>query len=852
MKKLLLLLLLAVFLPVLSAKIRTIQISPDKTEYEITVKKSGNYWLYAKSKSRIPVGEQHFVQLRLDDGFLLTRRLLAYNRTEADCEMERLVLKAGVKHRLYFKYDDKRTEVFNIRIIPERPYSVPKEARNYKPKFIPPKHHPRLFVNPEFLTELKKNIELGDSLPVWQKVSKTAVTPYNFVISKDKEVSYDANLLAAVEAKAFYYLVKGDKKIGKEAIELIKTYIRSASFGNGQDICRRVGEMIYCASLVYDWCYDLLSAEEKTLFRKRMLFYAAELEAAWPPFRQYASAGHGNEAQFNRDLLSMALAIYDEDPLPYSYVAWQIFEVWLPLKQNTYLSGRHSQGSSYGQYRAQYDFIAALQIWRVFGKKVLPEEVKDFPLYWYYLRLPDGVFLIEGDDNWKITRPQYVPISPILLNCLMALYPNPDYKMELIRGKKLSKPFSPVLFLLANDPKVKPQDTRAKLPLSRLYKNPLPGLAIRTGWNFSPASDDMVLTINGGNRHLINHQHADLGSFQLHYRAELLTDLGQYRIYNVPYDRMLNKTSALHSLMRFVDPDAKAPPREKDWMNTGSQFLHGDRPPLTLKSFLTDSNFYRGETPRAGFGPSAQKPDYNFLETDLTPAYRGRVSKYNRSFVFWNQNDKNRPGTLLILDRFATIKENIKPIFQLTTVTKPVVKDGKVILSGKSPVGKIGSVTIQSEIPAGTDIKVLTGKASRTFGGKYMPARWEDRREAHGSRIEITGKGNVYLHVLQIHDGNLTTLPVETTVSGSRIQSVIDDAKSPCLTNFGEVNSITKTSFKVTVRKDNTKALLLDLAPGKWNAVCGNKKFTFNVTEKEGCIYGVFNRGTWQISPVTK
>ena len=117
---------------------------------------------------------------------------------------------------------------------------------------------------------------------------------------------------------------------------------------------------------------------------------------------------------------------------------------------------------------------------------------------------------------------------------------------------------------------------------------------------------------------------------------------------------------------------------------------------------------------------------------------------------------------------------------------------------------------------------------------------------------EITGKGNVYLHVLQIHDGNLTTLPVETSSTGNRIQSVIDDAKSPCLTNFGEVNSITKTSFKVAVKKDNTKVLLLDLAPGKWNAVCGGRKFTFNVTEKEGCIYGVFNRGTWQISPVTK
>ena len=164
MKKFLLLLLLAVFLPVLSAKILTVQTSADKTGYDITVKKSGTYWLYVHSKSRIPVGEQHFVQLRLDDGFLLTRRLLPYNRTEADSAMERFTLKAGVKHRLFLKYDQKTTEVFRFRLIPERPYRVPKEAQNYKPKFIPPKHHPRLFVNPKFLKELKKNVEQGDSL----------------------------------------------------------------------------------------------------------------------------------------------------------------------------------------------------------------------------------------------------------------------------------------------------------------------------------------------------------------------------------------------------------------------------------------------------------------------------------------------------------------------------------------------------------------------------------------------------------------------------------------------------------------------------------------------------------------
>jgi hypothetical protein len=57
-------------------------------------------------------------------------------------------------------------------------------------------------------------------------------------------------------------IVKGDKKIGLEAVNLIKSYISVVTFGNGQDICRKVGETIFSASLVYDWCYDLISAEE--------------------------------------------------------------------------------------------------------------------------------------------------------------------------------------------------------------------------------------------------------------------------------------------------------------------------------------------------------------------------------------------------------------------------------------------------------------------------------------------------------------------------------------------------------------------------------------------------------------
>ena len=332
MKKLFFMLFLIAAASVLSGSTVTLQISSKKTDYVVRVRKTGTYWIVSHSKSLIPAGQQHFVKIRLNNGPLLTRRLLGYNRVDAAAHLERVPLNAGETYKFYFKFDDKMTTVSKVQFVPEKPYGVPKAARNYKPTLIPPKRHPRLFVNPQYLVELKKNITKGDSLPVWNSVRKKAEKPFGFKIVPGQELSYNKELLDAVNAKAFYYLVTGNKKTGLEAVKLIKSYISVATFGNGQDICRKVGEMIFSASLVYDWCYNLIPAEEKTFFRKRMLFYAAELEADWPPFRQYASAGHGNEAQFNRDLFSMALAIYDEDPLPYKYVG--IFLLELKRKMN--------------------------------------------------------------------------------------------------------------------------------------------------------------------------------------------------------------------------------------------------------------------------------------------------------------------------------------------------------------------------------------------------------------------------------------------------------------------------------------------------------------------------------------
>ena len=91
-----------------AADIVTIKITSNRKDYFFTPQKNGTYWIVSSAKSLIPAGQQHFGDLRLDNGPQLTRRLLPYNRTEANAQLERVILQGGKKYKFYFKYDKKQ------------------------------------------------------------------------------------------------------------------------------------------------------------------------------------------------------------------------------------------------------------------------------------------------------------------------------------------------------------------------------------------------------------------------------------------------------------------------------------------------------------------------------------------------------------------------------------------------------------------------------------------------------------------------------------------------------------------------------------------------------------------------
>ncbi|WAC39453.1 hypothetical protein [Pedobacter sp. SL55] len=442
-----------------------------------------------------------------------------------------------------------------------KPYvapAPPADAENYIPKIVPPSGHPRLWVNQETLPIIRQRTLDTAHQTAWSTVEAKAALSFKFAFDSNKEMFHDEKLESIIEAKAFYYLITEDRKVGAEAVQLALDYLSVLEFGNVTygDITREVGRAMYTASLVYDWCFPLMNTDSRAQLRKDLMRLATDMEMGWPPFFGIESVvnGHGNEAQICRDYLSMSIAIYDEDPLPYKYTSYWILDQLVPLRKFEYQSPRHNQGVDYGGYRFGWEMHAAWLYYRMLGHPVFDDNIKNMAEYWVYMRTPDGKMLRDGDMfNVKYGKSEnfYWKNPQTMLLCY-AYSGNRIIKGEFIKQGGLKD--NPVLFLLLDDPKLKPDFDLNQLPLTKDFGPVLNSMVARTGWEEKRSSGNVVVELKGGGFHFGNHQHADAGALQIYHRGIQVGDLGLYLSYGSPYDFNFNKRSVSHSMMLVRDP----------------------------------------------------------------------------------------------------------------------------------------------------------------------------------------------------------------------------------------------------------------------------------------------------------
>lgn len=738
-----------------------------------------------------------------------------------------------------------------LEISPYVPPKVPKKAKDYRPAIVPPPSRPRLWVNQETLPRVRANLTRGENARLWRQVRREASRPYAFEPRPGAAVEHDVNLENAAVNKAFVYLMTGEEESGREAVALIRDYLAAVEFDNLLDITREIGRAIYAGARVYDWCYDLLSDEDRDSIRTNLMRLADDMEIGWPPFKQGVVNGHGSEAQLHCHLLSMAIALYDEDPVPYRYCAYRVLEELVPMRDFEYQSPRHNQGIGYGIYRFTWDMHAALLFSRMSGRKIFAPSIENVTRYWLYMRLPNGHSFPDGDGN--------VDGRPVHLGALALLtsaYANdPLMKREFVRQGGLRH--DPVLVLLLNDPDLEPAEDLTSLPLTLDFGPVLGGMVARTGWNFGKGSSDVVVAMTGGGYHFANHQHCDAGSFQIYYRGMQVADLGQYMFYGTPYDTNFNKRSIAHSMMLAVDPGEKFGGRNS--LNDGGT-RYGFPSPASPDVVKSDPVYANGTVLSADFGPDSLKPDYSYFSVDLASAYSDKIRGYVRSFCFLNLENEHTPAALIILDNMETSGPEVRKYWQVNTLHPPkpaAGDDGDALVLSSGDSVSTGHVILRMlHPPAGERrMEILGGAdANSVFGHRLTPPRPE-APQAHGHRVMFTPKESRstdrFLTVLTMSDSERTTLSAEVTETPetyvlSLADRVVVLSKGGAL--LGEPFTL-NTGGAGT--EGECRLVLTGLQPGTWTVRGRNGGVTHEarVQEKKNTAFFRLPRGEYTVEP---
>ncbi|TMV47104.1 DUF5011 domain-containing protein [Paenibacillus mesophilus] len=658
--------------------------------------------------------------------------------------------------------------------------------------------------------------------------------------------NYSAALKNAVEYNAMKYLLTGDAASGRLAIRTILNFMDTAVYA-GLDTFRPIGDTIHAASVTYDWCYPLLTAEEKSAFISKMKNLAGQMEMGYPPTRGGSITGHSGENMLMKDLLAAGIAIYGEDPEMYNLSANRFFNEFVPARNFWYLSGMHHQGDSYGfGVRLMPELWAQWMFARMGYPGVFVDEQRDTLYRGLYLRRPDGQLMRDGDTSWQNSSApgaywKYTSVIPLAAS----YYRDPYLQDEFLRQYTMgSNPLVEILFI---DPELAARPV-GELPLTRYFGFPYGTMIARTGWEMdSPGTraSDVVAEMKIGNYQFGNHQHLDMGSFQLYYKGGLAIDSGMYQgvhgAYGSEHDKHYYKRTIAHNSMLVYDPAEKF---YSDWANDGGQ---RKLPEAGKLDDLLGKDYYNGIVEGHQFGPDPDAPVFSYMKGDLTAAYTDKVEQFKRSFLFLNMKDSSHPAAMIVYDKVVSSDPNFKKYWLLHSMEEPQVAGGTTTIV-RSEAGYSGKLVNETLLPqAGNALIEKIGGPGRefeVFGTNYLqePSRPAGQHtvEAGAWRVQISPQAPAetdhFLNVMQVMDnGSTAPLSTDKIESERMVGAAVADVVA-LFSKSGDRESGT-VSFSVYASQPKLQFIVADLAAGSWKIDGGGQQVWGEVTAEGGVLY---------------
>jgi hypothetical protein len=712
----------------------------------------------------------------------------------------------------------------------------------------PPGGHPRLFLRASDIAGLKEKAEDPVMKTAWDRI--TAASREQTTGLLDLPVDGRANFTMApiniIEAKAFMYVLYRDANAGREAVDAMLNFFNTVRFNPSTgDICRLYGRFILADAIVYDWCYDLLSSEEKSAMIAWAETMAYRMEIGWPVIKQGAVTGHGSEMQLIRDIMSAGIAMYDERSEIYMLAAGRFFKHYIPVRRFLYSAGYHHQGSSYGGYRFNCELYATALFDRMGYPKVYGESQRNVPYFALYTRRPDGQIMRNGDDYVSKRKSDSYWTNYGSSDLLSAsFFKDPVIMGEAMRQLKGFGNTEDYLFeFLLADPSIKSEPVDLQ-PLAKYFPSPLGAIVARTGWEQGKGSNSAVAVMKIAEFNFMNHQHLDAGSFQFYYKGSLASDAGCYDAYGTDHDYNFHKRTIAHNCILVYDPDEKT---IRNLVNDGGQrFPNSAREPANM-NILLENGYKTGKILAQCIGPEPAAPEFAYLKGDLTEAYTDKMKQFRRSFVFLNLLNQKHPAALIVFDKVVSSKSDFRKTWLLHSIEEPSI-DGTISTIVRSQKGYNGKLVNATLLPAAGNVRITKiGGPGHEFeaGGVNFPTLTpvdpESTHDESGAwRIEVSplrpSTEDLFLNVMHVMDYKAGPEPLHAERLESDMLTGTMIADRVVLFSRNGEQLYGKVGFSIN-GNDIYKILVADLKEGSWTiSKSGEKSGTQQKVSSEGGI----------------
>ena len=684
---------------------------------------------------------------------------------------------------------------------------------------VPP-GHPRVYVRPSDLPAIREKVESSEFQKSWELVRKSD-SPF---------------------CRAFVYLVTGDEEAARQAIDrCLETFDKHGD--NPDRVGRHFLNLIHLGACVYDWCYGVLTEDEKSEFIRQIQSFAASHGPGYPADPSgHAVVGHDTEGWLMTGQLPAGIAIYDESKEMYDAAALLFFREFVPVRNYLYRSHMHHQGDSYIATRFQHDQAASWLFRRIGAGDVFTREQQFVPYQFVYHLRPDRQQMRSGDTFNQPGNDARKRLIAMMTGC----YYDDPYLMSMADAKIFHHygADGSVLELLFRKPGAEKRPL-GELPFTKYFTGPMGEMVARTGWDSGVNSNDTVVQMRIGETFFGNHQCKDFGTFQIYHRGPLAISTGVYDDYgNAHWKNYLHQTISKNGLL-ILDPSEV--PRKGTANDGGQRWPQGSDHPRNLEVLLAD-DYQMGHVTAHAFGPDSREPDYSYIAGNITNAYAPqKVSHVSRSMVTLNTRHAQYPCVFVVMDRIVATDPVFKKTWLLHSIQEPQI-DGKrvtVVRDGKAHGGGSysGKLVADSLLPQQVSVTKIGGLGKEFWiestQTNYAAELKRDAVEPGAWRVEISPSGarasDVLLHVLAVMDADTAAPPQAQTIESNNL---VGAQFLDRVVLFGRDEERLQEIEFVLGGEGKHKLLVCDLAAGVWSVDRDGTRFaTVQVTEGSGCAY---------------